>query len=119
MQVCCSAAGEEAGAAIIDVTSAPRQQLLSMLQAEQGLRSRDSQATQAASPAQLQPHAKQSPGTASLHGRLGISLSELSVHDPGMKDPQAWLLTVQKVDSFAMMKQAANIKSSQSKKDLN
>ncbi|KAL0046980.1 hypothetical protein WJX82_003486 [Trebouxia sp. C0006] len=86
----------EAGVAIIDVTTAPRQQLLSMLQATQGLTSRASQSTQAASPAQPQPHVKQSPGAASLHGRPGISLSELSVHDPGMKDPQVWLLTVQK-----------------------
>ena len=97
-------AEKEAGVAIIDVTTAPRQQLLSMLQAKQGLTSRASQATQAASPAQPQPHVKQSLGTASLHGRPGISLSELSVHDPGMKDPEAWLLTVQKVDPFAMMK---------------
>ena len=88
----------EAGVAIIDVTTAPRQQLLSMLQATQGLTSRASQSTQAASPAQSQLHVKQSPGAASLHGRPGISLSELSVHDPGMKDPQVWLLTVQKVD---------------------
>jgi len=88
-------AEKEAGAAIIDMTSAPRQQLLSMLQAKQGL---TNAATQAASPAQPQPHVKQSSGTASLHGRPGISLSELSVHDPGMKDPQVWLLTVQKVD---------------------
>ena len=87
-------AEEEAGAAIIDVTTAPRQQLLSMLQSKQGLTSR---ATQAPSTAQLQPQVKQSPGTATLHGQPGISLSELSVHDPGMKDPQAWLLTVQKV----------------------
>ena len=104
MQVCCFAAEEEAGAAIIDVTSAPRQQLLSMLQTNQGLTSRVSQTIQAASPAQPQARVKQSPGTMSLHGRPGICLSELSVHDPGMKDPQAWLLTVQKVDPFAMMK---------------
>ena len=68
-----------------------------MLQAKQGLTSRASQATQAASPAQPQPHVKQSPGPASLHEQPGLSLSELSVHDPGMKDPQAWLLAVQKV----------------------
>jgi len=91
-------AEQEAGAAIIDMTTAPRQQLLSMLQAKQGLTSRASQATQAASPAQPQPYVKQRLSMASLHGQPGISLSELSVHDPGMKDPQAWLLTVQKVD---------------------
>ncbi|DBA69517.1 TPA: hypothetical protein ACH3X2_012720 [Trebouxia sp. C0005] len=87
---------KEAGVAIIDMTSALRQQLLNMLQTKQGLTSRASLATQAASPAQPQPHVPQSFGTASLHGRPGLSLSELSVLDPGMKDPQAWLLTVQK-----------------------
>jgi len=107
MQVCCFAAEEEAGAAIIDMTTASRQQLLSMLQAKQGLTGRASQATQAASPAHSQPHVKQSAGRALLHGQPGISLSELSVHDPGMKDPEGWLLTVQKVDPFAMMKRHA------------
>ncbi|KAL0039095.1 hypothetical protein WJX77_007663 [Trebouxia sp. C0004] len=82
---------EEAGVAIIDMTTAPRQQLLSMLQTKQSLTT-----MQAASPAQPQQYVKQSPGTASLHGQPSISLSKLSVHDPGMKDPQAWLLTVQK-----------------------
>lgn len=89
--ICCHAA-KEAGADVIDITTARRQHLLGMLQAAQ-----EPADTTLASASQQYRHSRSGSVTSSAQGQQSPSLSELSVSDPGMKNPQEWWLSVQQV----------------------
>ncbi len=100
MQIVFCGIEQEVCVAIIDCTTAPREQLLAMLQAEKGFTAISPGPVPAAPTARVQDHGPphQHMSTIGLAGRQqGQSLSELSVCDPGMKDPQSWWLSVQQV----------------------
>lgn len=88
---CCPAA-KEAGAEVIDITTARRQQLLGMLQAAQ-----EPADTTSTSASQQYRYTRSGSVTSLAQGQQSPSLSELSVSDPGMKEPESWLLSVQQV----------------------
>ena len=88
---------------IVDLLTAPRGQLLSMLEPTQGL-------ILTLPDHQQQPAMdKLGAGTSECRNILAgsttgsTSLSELSVSDPGMKEPEAWLSQVQTVLPTALM----------------
>ena len=82
---------------IIDLLTAPRGQLLSMLEPAHGF--------VLTPPDQCQQQVMKKPGAGTSESRNvqagsttgSMSLSELSVSDPGMKEPEAWWSQVQMV----------------------
>ena len=99
--LCC--AEEECGSVITDMLTAPRSQLLSMLKPTQGF--------VLPPPNRHQQHTRDKLGAGTSQGRNvqagsttgSMSLSELSVSDPGMKEPEAWWAQVQMVLLTASM----------------
>lgn len=79
---------------IVDLLSGPRSRLLSMLDPTQGFTH-----TQPDQHLQQEPAAGPSTSKAAQAGSTPgmMSLSELSVSDPGMKQPEAWWSQVQTV----------------------
>lgn len=96
--LCC--VEEECGSTIVDCLTAPRDSLLSMLAPAQAS---SPTSTPLAGPPGRPPLQQTGNNSASTSAQAGgpaagcVSLSELSVSDPGMKEPQAWWSQVQLV----------------------
>lgn len=87
---------------IVDLLTAPRGQLLSMLEPTQGLILTPPDHQQAAMD-KLGAGTSESSNIQAGSATGSTSLSELSVSDPGMKEPEAWWSQVQTVLPTAFM----------------
>ena len=108
---------EESGSRIVDVWTAPRNQLMTMLKTtqdnvrtvpQQQQRQQHGEQQQQQLQHQQQGHqqqtlsshqagAKQGRATKAGSKETSVSLSELSVSDPGMREPEVWWSQVQQV----------------------